>query len=93
MNKTLIIESNNASGKLLSDRNQKNAKISDTNLSEQNSHWQTNLNYGVKLEEGDQLSISSVQINLRGDPSQTIEFSADRCSQYENPIYDNKAQV
>ncbi len=93
MNKTLIIESNNASGKLLSDRNQKNAKISDTNLEEQNSHWQTNLNYGVKLEEGDQLSISSVQINLRGDPSQTIEFSADRCSQYENPIYDNKAQV
>jgi len=93
MNKTLIIESNNSSGKLLSDRNQKNAKISDDNLSERNSSWQTNLNYGVKLEEGDQLSVSSVQINLRGDPSQTIEFSADRVSQYENPIYDNKASV
>ena len=91
MNKTFIIESNNSSGKLLSDRNKKDAKISDTDVNERNSQWQTNLNMGVKLEEGDQLSISSVQINLRGDPNQTIEFSGDSCSQYENPLYDNVA--
>ena len=71
MNKTFIIESNNSSGKLVSDRNKKDAKISDTDVNERNSQWQTNLNMGVKLEDGDQLSISSVQINLRGDPNQT----------------------
>ena len=91
MNKTFIIESNNSSGKLLSDRSKKDAKISDMDIDEHNSSWETNLNMGVKLEEGDQLSISSVQINLRGDPNQTIEFSGDSCSQYENPLYDNIA--
>ena len=92
--KTFLIESNNASGKLFNDRARKNSRIGQNFVKEQNSQWQTTINQGgLQINPGDSITISSTQINLRGEPDQCLEFSGSTNSTFKEQILDNKVEA
>ena len=65
--KTFMLESNNSSGKLFTDRARKNSRIGSNFLEQKNAQWNTTLNQGgLQINPGDTINISSTQINLRG---------------------------
>ena len=92
--KTFLLESNNASGKLFNDRARKESRIGKNYVEEKNSQWTTTINQGgLQINPGDTISISSTQINLRGEPDQCLEFSGSTNSTFKESIFDNKAST
>tara|TARA_R110001592_G_scaffold69006_1_gene211532 strand:+ start:292 stop:4650 length:4359 start_codon:yes stop_codon:yes gene_type:complete len=92
--KTFMVESNNTSGKLFTDRARKNARIGKNFVEEQNAQWTTTINQGgLQINPGDTISISSTQINLRGEPDQCLEFSGSTNSTFKDQVLDNKVET
>ena len=92
--KTFLLESNNSSGKLFNDRARKESRIGKNYVAEKNSQWTTTINQGgLQINPGDTISISSTQINLRGEPDQCLEFSGSTNSTFKAAISDNKAST
>lgn len=93
--KTILIESNNSASKLYTDRQLRKGVIGKSNIKKDNSSWKTDLKYGIKLEEGDEITIDGTQINLRGSPDASMEFSGGLNSQYDdnNSLVDNVTTV
>lgn len=89
--KTFMLESNNSSAKLLTDRARKQARVGKNFVEENNSQWTTTINQGgLQINPGDEISISSTQINLRGEPDQCLEFNGSTNSTFKKSIIDNK---
>ena len=89
-----MVESNNTSGKLYTDRARKNARIGKNFVEEKNAQWTTTINQGgLQINPGDSISISSTQINLRGEPDQCLEFSGSTNSTFKEQILDNKVET
>ena len=55
-----------------------------------NSSWKSYIENGITLEEGDEITIESSQINITGDPNSTMEFTRGASSQSEDPLVDNR---
>lgn len=92
--KTFMLESNNVSGKLFTDRARKQSRIGKNYVEETNSQWNTTINQGgIQINPGDTISISSTQINLRGEPDQCLEFSGSTNSTFKESIIDNKSSA
>lgn len=93
--KTLLIESNNTSSKLYTNRQLRKGVIGKQNIKKDNSRWRTDLKYGLNVDIGDQITISGTQINLRGEPNASMEFSGDLNSEYDeaNTLADNISTV
>ncbi len=92
--KTFMLESNNSSGKLFTDRARKNSRIGSNFLEQKNAQWNTTLNQGgLQINPGDTINISSTQINLRGEPDQCLEFSGSTNSTFKEQILDNKVEA
>lgn len=92
--KTFMLESNNVSGKLFTDRARKQSRIGKNYVEETNSQWNTTISQGgIQINPGDTISISSTQINLRGEPDQCLEFSGSTNSTFKESIMDNKASA
>ena len=90
--KTFMLESNNASSKLFNDRARKQSRIGKNYVEETNSQWNTTISQGgLQINPGDQISISSTQINLRGEPDQCLEFNGSTNSTFKDAIIDNKS--
>ena len=89
--RTILIESNNKSSKLYTNRQQIDAVVGAGNISTNNSKWSTDLKYGVSVSEGDEITVSGAQINLRGSPDASMEFSGGVNSDGldENELADN----
>ena len=95
-NKILLVESNNSAGKLYTDRQNRNGVVGNNKINKNNAAWNTDIKYGIKMNVGDQLTISATQINLRGEPDASMEFSGGDLSlvtQYEAPLVDNIATI
>ena len=90
--KTFMLESNNTSAKLFTNRSRKESRIGSANfVKELNSQWTTTINQGgLQINPGDQITISSTQVNLRGEPDQCLEFSGSTNSTFKEAILDNK---
>ena len=93
--RTILIESNNTSSKLYTNRQLRKGVIGSQNIKKDNSRWRTDLKFGLAVDEGDEITISGTQINLRGEPNSSMEFSGDLNSEYdeENSIADNITTV
>tara|TARA_R100000935_G_scaffold36217_1_gene57186 strand:+ start:1766 stop:6103 length:4338 start_codon:yes stop_codon:yes gene_type:complete len=87
-----MLESNNTSAKLFTNRSRKESRIGSANfVKELNSQWTTTINQGgLQINPGDQITISSTQVNLRGEPDQCLEFSGSTNSTFKEAILDNK---
>jgi len=94
-NKTILIESNNSASKLYTNRQLRRGVIGNQNIKKSNSQWRTDLKYGLNIDEGDEITISGTQINLRGEPDASMEFSGGLSSVYneENALVDNIATI
>ena len=95
-NKILLVESNNSAGKLYTDRQQLNGVVGKNKINKNNAAWNTDIKYGIKLNVGDELTISATQINLRGEPDASMEFSGGDIpltTQYNAPLVDNIATI
>ena len=93
--RTILIESNNTSSKIYTNRQLRKGVIGNQNIKKDNSRWKTDLKYGVQVDPGDEITISGSQINLRGEPNASMEFSGDLNSEYdeENSLLDNVSTV
>ena len=80
-----MLESNNTSAKLFTNRSRKESRIGSANfVKELNSQWTTTINQGgLQINPGDQITISSTQVNLRGEPDQCLEFSGSTNSTFK----------
>lgn len=89
--KTLLIESNNTASKIYTNRQLRKGVIGSQNIKKHNSQWRTDLKYGVNVSTGDEITISGTQINLRGEPNSSMEFSGSLNSEYDedNSLLDN----
>ncbi len=93
--KTLLIESNNSSSKLYTNRQLRKGVVGKDNIRKNNSQWKTDLKFGVEVEPGDEITVSGTQINLRGEPDASMEFSGGLHSEYDekNALVDNIATI
>ncbi len=93
--KTILIESNNSASKLFTDRQLRKGVIGKSNIKKDNSSWKTDIKYGLRVEEGDEITIDGTQLNLRGSPDASMEFSGGLNSQYDedNSLVDNVTTV
>lgn len=90
---TYIIESNRQTAYREIFDAEKHRQISENTAPQPNHKWTTTIPYGIKLNEGDSIQIEASQINLRGDVSQTLEFTGGSTNQGSDPISDNKASL
>ena len=90
---TFIIESNRQTAYREIFDAEKHRRISENTAPQPNHKWTTTIPYGIKLNEGDSIQIEASQINLRGDVSQTLEFTGGSTNQGSDPISDNKASL
>tara|TARA_R100000541_G_scaffold1381_1_gene6029 strand:- start:3096 stop:7076 length:3981 start_codon:yes stop_codon:yes gene_type:complete len=90
---TYIIESNRQTAYREIFDAEKTRQISENTAEQPNHKWTTTIPYGIKLNEGDSIQIEASQINLRGDVSQTLEFTGGSTNQGSDPISDNKASL
>jgi len=90
---TFIIESNRQTAYREIFDAEKHRQISENTAPQPNHKWTTTIPYGIKLNEGDSIQIEASQINLRGDVSQTLEFTGGSTNQGSDPISDNKASL
>ena len=93
--KTILIESNNSASKLYTDRQLRKGVIGKSNIKKDNSRWKTDLKTGIQLSEGDEITIDGTQLNLRGSPDASMEFSGGLNSQYDvgKSLVDNVTTV
>ncbi len=90
---TYIIESNRQTAYREIFDAEKSRQISENTAPQPNHKWTTTIPYGINLNEGDTIQIEASQINLRGDVSQTLEFTGGSTNQGSDPISDNKASL
>ena len=94
MNRTVIIESNRQASRAMEYEADKDARLNTPAFPSLTNHsWQTFIEYGVKLNQGDSLSIESSQINISGQPNDTIEFLGGLTNLGVNPLVDNICAV
>ena len=80
MSDTILIESN---------REIAYAKQTETQDAPSNT-WTTTLQNGIELDVGDEVSIDSIQINVRGVPDESIEFLGDNTNANTQGLKDNE---
>ncbi len=91
---TIIIESNKKTATQMEYENYKDAEInSDSMPIDRSSSWKSYIENGLELNEGDQISIESSQINITGDPNSTMEFTRGFASQGSDPLVDNRCAI
>ena len=91
---TIIIESNKKTATEMEYENYKNAEINTEDMPiDRSSSWKSYIENGIELNEGDQISIESSQINITGDPNSTMEFTRGMASQGKDPLVDNRVAI
>lgn len=89
-----IIESNKKTATELEYESSKDAEINTDGMPiDRSSSWKSYIENGITLEEGDQISIESSQINIVGDPNSTMEFTRGMASQGKDPLVDNRVAI
>ena len=91
---TIIIESNKKTATELEYENYKDAEVNTDSMPiDRSSSWKSYIENGIQLDEGDQISIESSQINITGDPNNTMEFTRGQASQGKDPLVDNRCGI
>jgi len=91
---TIIIESNKKTATEMEYENYKNAELNTDDMPiDRSSSWKSYIENGIELNEGDQISIESSQINITGDPNSTMEFTRGMASQGKDPLVDNRCAM
>ena len=93
MSETIIIEANREIAYRDEIKSLKNALTNENIPNFPNNEWITQIQSGVPLEVGDQISIEATMIQQKGTPEETIEFSGE--SNIKSPFgyVDNKAEM
>ncbi len=93
MDHTYIIESNRRTAYRQEFDAEKNRTIGTTGVDMPSNKWRTTIPTGIKLNEGDEISIEASNINIRGDAGATMEFTGGETNSGDNPISDNNVDT
>ncbi len=93
MSETIIIEANREIAYKEEVEALKTARTDENVPNFPNNEWKTQIQTGIPLEVGDQVSVEATMIQQKGTPEETIEFSG--TNNIKNPwgLVDNKANL
>lgn len=94
MQKTFIIESNRQASIQQEHSSFVASKVNTPSFPYITPHrWRTYVENGIKLDQGDVLSVESSQINISGSPNDTIEFLGGLANEGDTPLADNSCAL
>ncbi len=93
MTETIIIEANREIAIKDELKSLKNQAVNQNFPDFPNNEWRTQIQSGIPLEIGDQISVEATMIQQKGTPEETIEFSGKSNTTSPYQFVDNKAQM
>lgn len=91
MSETIIIEANREIAVKDELKSLKNSNLNNNPPNFPNYKWRTQIQTGIPLEVGDQVSVEATMIQQKGSPEETIEFSGKNNIRSPWGFVDNKA--